>query len=220
MSDTIERWELHDQFERWRFMQRLLEGEIPPSDVEDVLVAVLRAYLLHGPTVDSGSNGGDRDEDNGGSASPVLTDERRRDVEVLLRDVTSTGRFLHGLVLPPVDYKTTAIDVDEATAAARREINRVEVDPSSLSMLMGIESMLPDPDEDEEAHVSAWDVVIELYGRESVRVKEEKLQREREEGGTTCDAENLQWRTLAAAARVLIHYDFLTKGVLKEGAFR
>lgn len=144
-------------------------------------------------------------------------------------DGIEDSRFLHLLVLPPVDYESLTIDIDDDDDdegdnngdgnVAQQE--QRQIDKVAESILSQIEQLLPDPIEDEEAYKSSWDVVIDLYGRESVRVNEEGLQREIE--GATGDglsAENLQWRTLCAVGRVLIHYDFLTKGVLKEGTFR
>ncbi len=138
---------------------------------------------------------------------------------VAVSDGIGDSRFLHLLVLPQIDYATLTIDVDdEDQEGEQSQTEEVQLDQLAVSILTQIEQLLPDPMEDEESFKSAWDVVIDLYGRESVRVKEERLQRERESGGTTC-LENLEWRTLCAVGRVLIHYDFLTKGVLKEGIY-
>jgi len=229
-TNVIERFELTKQFERWTFFQKLLEGELPASDVEDVLLLSLNAYLQHGPTAFSADN----KNDNGGNASPVLTADQRSVMTAFLDGLVSASdgigdsRILHMLVLPPVDYESV-IDI---VSDGEDDNNLVEVDPNALAILGQMEQLLPDPVEDEEAFKSAWDVVIDLYGRESVRVREEALQREKEggvdvldgdnkDGGSVkCCPENLQWRTLCAVGRVLIHYDFLTKGVLDEGTFR
>jgi len=229
-KETIQRLELDQQFERWKFMQCLLEGEIPPSDIEDVLVLSLSAYLQHGPTAATSNN---KDE-NGGNASPVLNDEQKSDIQGAIKamlevsDGIGDSKFLHLLVLPPIDYESITIDVEDDDDAGS---NMVEVDSSALSILEQIEQLLPNIEDDEDAYKSAWDVVIDLYGRESVRVNEEALQRERESGrypssenvdsgSLECCADSLQWRTLCAVGRVLIHFDFLTKGILNENTFR
>ena len=138
---------------------------------------------------------------------------------VAASDGIGDSRFLHLLVLPQVDYASMTFDVDEEDQEQQQK-GEVQIDNAAVSILTQIEQLLPDPMEDEESYKSAWDVVIDLYGRESVRVKEEKLQREKESGGRgTTYLENLEWRTLCAVGRVLIHYDFLTKGVLKEGIY-
>ena len=221
-SDVIQRLELTEQFSRWKFLQQLLENELAHSDIEDVLLLSLSAYLQHGPGPKSYNN---KDE-NGGNASPVLTEEQRVIMSGLIEQIVAASdgigdsRFLHLLVLPQVDYESLTIDVDDEEDKHDEQIQ--PPDEVAMSILAQIEQLLPDPIEDEESYKSAWDVVIDLYGRESVRVKEEKLQREKESGGGgggTMSLENLEWRTLCAVGRVLIHYDFLTKGVLREGIY-
>jgi hypothetical protein len=225
-TDVIERLELSKQFERWRFMQKLLEGEISSSDIEDILLLVLHAYLQHGPTASSSNN----KNENGGNASPVLTPDQRCAVQdvidtmVSISDGIGDSRILHMLVLPPADWDNVNID---GGGVSSKEDNMVEVDGNALSILNKIELVLPDPSEDEDSHKSAWDVIIDLHGRESVRVEEEALQRgnlvESTSSGSSISvkyrAQSLQWRTLCTVGRVLIHFDFLTKGVLKEGTF-
>ena len=228
-KETIKRLELDQQFERWKFMQCLLEGEILPSDIENVLLLSLSAYLQHGPTAATSNN---KDE-NGGNASPVLNDEQKRDIQGAIKamlevsDGIGDSKFLHLLVLPPVDYESITIDTEDNDDTD----SHMEVDSSALSILEQIEQLLPNIEDDEDAYKSAWDVVIDLYGRESVRVNEEALQRERESGrypssenvdsgSLKCCADSLQWRTLCAVGRVLIHFDFLTKGILNENTFR
>jgi len=229
-KETIQRLELDQQFERWKFMQCLLEGELQPSDIENVLLLSLSAYLQHGPTAATSNN---KDE-NGGNASPVLNDEQKSHIQSAIKamlevsDGIGDSKFLHLLVLPPVDYESITIDTEDDDYVGN---NIVEVDSSALSILEQIEQLLPDIEDDEDAYKSAWDVVIDLYGRESVRVNEEALQRERESGrypnsdnvgsgSLECCADSLQWRTLCAVGRVLIHFDFLTKGILNENTFR
>ena len=230
-KETIKRLELDQQFERWKFLQCLLEGEILPSDIENVLLLSLSAYLQHGPTAATSNN---KDE-NGGNASPVLNDEQKSDIQGAIKamlevsDGIGDSKFLHLLVLPPVDYESITIDTEDDVDTGS---SMVEVDSSALSILEQIEQLLPNIEDDEDAYKSAWDVIIDLYGRESVRVNEEALQRERESGrypssenvgsggSLECCADSLQWRTLCAVGRVLIHFDFLTKGILNENTFR
>lgn len=226
-SDVIERLELTEQFSRWKFLQQLLDNELAHSDIEDVLLLSLSAYLQHGPGPKSYNN---KDE-NGGNASPVLNEEQRQIMSGVIEQIVAASdgigdsRFLHLLVLPQVDYESLTIDVEDDGEDQDDEQTQLEeevqLDQVAVSILTQIEQLLPDPIEDEESYKSAWDVVIDLYGRESVRVKEEKLQREKESGGrgTMVNLENLEWRTLCAVGRVLIHYDFLTKGVLREGIY-
>lgn len=62
-----------------------------------------------------------------------------------------------------------------------------------------VEQLIPDPKEDEDGFRSSWDTVLELHGREAVRINEE--------GG------DLRWKALSIVSRVLIHYDFLLDGI-------
>src|SRR6056300_1371410 len=55
-SDVIDRLELTEKFDRWRFLQKLLENELSHSDIEDVLLLSLSAYLQHGPSPSSYNN--------------------------------------------------------------------------------------------------------------------------------------------------------------------
>ena len=259
----IARYEIDDRFSRWRFLQRLLEGDIiPPNDVEDILLLSLSAYLRYGPTSDYSSGGGsssssssssdeekdDKDEnDNGGNASPVLTPGRRMMMTDIIESIRSFApsskddgsdvvdndrRFLSMLLLAPNDVENvniTAFDCDG------NDEMLVEVDESALTLLERIEkNLLPDPIDDTDAYMGTWDVIIDLHGRESVRVSEDRLSQERDDDDDDDDEglrlirqttsrvvrrKNLQWRTLSSIGRVLIHFDLLTKGVLKEGSF-
>jgi len=218
-SSAVEsRLSCDDQFERWRFLQKLLEGEVPPSDVEDLLLVVLDAYREHGPTEKSSNN---KDE-NGGNASPVLIQEQKDQVGYLIDGILSASdgigdsRFLHMLVLPPVDYMNVDFDVEKEPIV-------VKADSKAMALLEQIEKLLPDEYEEDEAHKSTWDIVIDLHGRESVKFHEQALQLERENGNEedgVYNADNLQWRSLCSIGRLLLHYDFLTKGILKDNTFQ
>lgn len=67
------------------------------------------------------------------------------------------------------------------------------------TVLHQVEQLLPDPQEDEDALKGGWDVLMELHGRESVKVNEQ--------AGTA------RWKSIAIVARVMLHYDFLQEGI-------
>jgi hypothetical protein len=192
----------------------------------------------------------DKDE-NGGNASPVLMPCQRivmADIiqSIQLFDTLSSKddesddvdnnngdrRFFSMLLEPNVkNVNAAAIDYESNEVNGDDDV-MVEVDESALTLLECIEkNLLPDPIDNEDAYKGTWDVIIDLYGRESVRVSEDRLSKERDEKEedeegvhysirqTTLRRKNLQWRTLSVIGRVLIHFDLLTKGVLKEGAF-
>jgi hypothetical protein len=64
--------------------------------------------------------------------------------------------------------------------------------------LTKLEDLLPDPQEDEDGYKSGWDILMELHGRELVKSNE--------------TSPTPEWRKLCLVARLLIHYDFLTRG--------
>lgn len=205
-------------------MQQLLENELPLKDVEDAIVAVFNGYLLHGPTIDDMEEiivekAGD--DENKGLPSPVLDDNMRGSITKMICDILSIkeiaeedeSRFLHHFVQPPIDYEMQVVMgtlMDKSDDAST--ISTSDNYPEALSLVEQIEKLLPDPVEDEDAHKSAWDLVIELYGREGVRVREENIQR----FGVDGSKENMSWKTLCCIGRVLIHYDFLNKGILSD----
>jgi hypothetical protein len=74
-----------------------------------------------------------------------------------------------------------------------------ECRPGDDDVLNRLEKLLPDPRENEDAFKGSWDTVIMLHGREAVKINEQKATRE--------------WKALCVVARVLIYFDFLTRGV-------
>lgn len=152
---------LHDRFDRWRFLQRLLDEESKEDDVNQITYWVLDGYLKYPrPTFGTSSETG----------SPELTPERRNLIEEFLSDCSS------GLV--PV----------------------LAEDGADEERLSRMQLLLPDPVEDEDAHKGLWDTIIELNGRESVKINETNGLPE--------------WRAVCLIARVIVHYDFLTYGLI------
>lgn len=185
--------------------------------------------LQHGPRDASSEK---KSDENGGNASPVLTPRQRVAVQDVIdsilawsssasRDGSSgNDRFIGILISQRVNY--SSINIEDPSIDGDDDAV-VEVEGTVLDIMERIEHhLLPDPIDDEDAHKGTWDIIIDLYGRESTRVSEDRLLREREkEGGQLIrqTRRNLRWWTLCSVARVLIHFDFLTKGVLREGAF-
>jgi hypothetical protein len=64
-----------------------------------------------------------------------------------------------------------------------------------------MQQLLPQLDEDEDASKGLWDTIIELHGRESVKINERKV------------PQDIGWKTRCLIARLLIFYDFLTDGL-------
>jgi hypothetical protein len=148
--------EFPERFDRWKFLQDFLEGEVADPDVVNrVLYLVLDRSLINPQKSESGS--------------PEMTPDLREKIEALLA-IAEDGRVL-------------ALD---------------ETEDSTLLECM--DSILPDPVNEEDAYKSGWDVVMELYGREMVKISEQNP--------------TYEWKVSSALVRLLIQFDFLEKGVL------
>ena len=160
-----DRLSLYDRFDRWRFLQKLLDEETAANDTNRILFAVLDGYLKFPRPKFRNS------EETG---SPELTAERLVAVEAVLE------RASDGAVPVLVD--------DEGDLS------------SSDDLLDKLEKLLPDASEDEDAMKGTWDTVIELHGRESVKINEKNA--------------TPQWKACCLVARVLLYYDFLLIGLV------
>ena len=145
-SEVRNQFGLHDRFDRWRFLQNMLDEDISASDTQLVLVVHLENFLKFParPVFKPGS-----DE----TGSPVLTEELRENIESLLQ---STSDLSISDLIPEDDKVTEA----------------VEENPSTVEILGKLERLLPDPVEEEDAFKSLWDTVIALHGMESVKINE------------------------------------------------
>jgi len=175
-SEVRDQFGLYDRFDRWRFLQNMLDEDISADDTQLVLFALLDNYLKFSarPAYKQGT-----DE----TGSPLLTAERRENIEAVLQ--LSSAQAIHDLLKEAEHYENDAVEVVPST-----------------EILDKLELLLPDPVEDEDAFKGLWDTVIELHGRESVKINERNA--------------TIQWKTRCRIARVLLHYDFLTYGLVDE----
>ncbi|KAG7370484.1 hypothetical protein IV203_019054 [Nitzschia inconspicua] len=74
---------------------------------------------------------------------------------------------------------------------------------ATQTMLQQLEQVLPTMDDDPDAFRSLWDTVLEIHGREAVKYQETQ-------------ENTLQWKMQQTVARVLLHYDFLTLGIVTK----
>jgi hypothetical protein len=81
--------------------------------------------------------------------------------------------------------------------ALREDAGAALNDYSEAGAVSKLDELLPDPIEDEDAYKSAWDTVMEIHGQDMVRANETNP--------------TLEWRKLCLVARLLIHFDFLSK---------
>jgi hypothetical protein len=148
---------LDDRFDRWRWLQQLLDDETDPLDTNKILYQVLDLYLKTPAKAIEGS--------------PELTPSRKSILEFVLQSSSS------GMI------------------PALSDDSEIEME----SMYEQLERLLPDAEEDADAFKSLWDIVIELTGRESVKINERS-------GG-------MKWKMRCLVARILLHYDFLSRGI-------
>lgn len=172
-ADVVDRLNLYDRFDRWRFLQNLLDDDVSADDANLVLFALCDSYLKN-PLRPRASD----------SSPPELTKQRREIMETILRP--SSARTLQKL-----------LEASEESADVK------DLDSSNGGIVLSqLEMLLPDPEEDEDAFKGLWDTVIELNGRESVKMNER-------EG-------RIQWKARCLITRVLLQYDFLTYGLVDE----
>lgn len=187
-----ERLGLVDRFDRWRFLQRLLDGEVNPTDTAGVLMALLEEKFdtRRQPKALLPNGSEENMEDN----STVLTAERFTAVERFL----SNDRNLRGVqqFLTTGSESEKMSDDNEATGIVVTATATTTT--PSASLLMDLETLLPDPIDDEDASKGLWDIVIELNGRESVKINERDGR--------------FAWKLRCMIARILLYYDFLSKG--------
>jgi hypothetical protein len=76
----------------------------------------------------------------------------------------------------------------------------IEWSPSARNVIQeNLTKLLPDPLEDEDAIKGLWDTIIELHGREAVKIDEKH------------GAEG--WRSKSIITQILIYFDFLSEGI-------
>lgn len=158
-SSVVDRLDLADNFNRWRFLQNFLDAEIEASDANQVLYCVLDAFIKYPPP------------DSSEVVSPLATS----DVRETIADLLST---------------------DNGSIPA---FSDPDCSPGNAHVLEKLETLLPDPRENEDAFKGSWDTVLELHGREAVKINERKATPE--------------WKAISMVARLLIYFDFMTRGI-------
>jgi len=210
--------QLVDNFSRWRFLQGLLEGSINPAHVNQVIPFVLASYLIRnqeGYEDPALMNHDDSDVPAGFENIPAASGPSSA------RDGAGAGMFSLDQMKrgdeeskPPYTEKNLAIIKDLLLKKQQRQNNgkmgvtavgrRCGPPPegNDKSCLEDIERLLPDQDEQPEAHQFAWDVLIALYGLGITKVE----QRENSPA----------WRARNVVTRFLIFYDFINKGIIPD----
>jgi hypothetical protein len=156
---------LEDRFDRWRYLQKLLDEETEPSATNKLLYLVLEGYEKYPRP---------KFEATDATGSPERTNERMEKITSALTSLAEDGSF--PLLSDPQE--------DAADLVAR------------------LEELLPDPVEEEDDNKGTWDTIMELHGRESVKINQQKP--------------TLAWKARCLVARLIIYYDFLVLGIVDK----
>jgi hypothetical protein len=209
LSSNDTEWNLHnimlqklmDPFDRWRFLQKLLDDDINDANyILFVLQATIQQRYQQQQSALNRMVSLQKSENlttetvspiaihTDSAAAPLCVD----DVEGNLEERLEVMNFILR---------------EKSSAVINRLLQAVESNSSSSSVhslqdfrfLGQLERLLPHPEMDEDAFKGLWDTVIELHGRESVRINEQQ--------------NTMNWKTRCLIARVLIYYDFLSVGL-------
>jgi len=115
-----------------------------------------------------------------------MTAEVKEKIEEILADYSAEGRVKAVMTM-------SNDDDDEDYEKVEKEV---------LAVLEQLEGILPDPVEDEDDFKSLWDTIIQLHGREAVKFNQSQ------------NPVPLDWKTANTVSRVLLHFDFLTHGII------
>jgi hypothetical protein len=187
--------QLQEPFDRWRYLQKLLDEDI--NNGTDILF-LLKISIQHQlqskqqeemsklrPLTKSSTLEMISQSNVTTNISITKLDDsdenikRRQAMEYILYDVSNST--IHNLLQFPMDDNT------------------VEPSPNELYCLQRLDQLLPNPEMDEDASKGLWDTVIELHGREAVKINERQ--------------QSIAWKTRCTITRVLIYYDFLSDGL-------
>ena len=115
-------------------------------------------------------------EDGITNCSPILTEDQR---SLLVEDLFDTRISLGVITILPVDG-------DEMTEKHTRTLELLD-------------TLQPDPIENEDDFKGAWDILVEIYGRESTKIAQQNGDE--------------QFKFRSSIVRLLLHFDFLTEGI-------
>jgi len=167
-----------DRFDRWRFLQEFLDGDHPSSDVVNVvLYRVLEGALKYPRPAGGGDTLGSED-------TIEMTAVVKERLEKIISEYSTEGRV------------KAVVTINKSDEGYERE------EKKALEILEQIEGVLPDPVENEDDYKSLWDFMIELHGREAVKIHQSQ------------NPVSTDWKIANTVTRVLLHFDFLTLGIV------
>jgi len=185
---------LEDRFDRWKFLQDFLDGDASPDVVNVVLYRVLESALKYPRPTGRAGGGADNDNTEGVVEDEVveMTMEVKENLEQILSEYSTEGQIpIVGLT--PIDMH----DCDDENKTQQQQQQQQQ-----SAILEQLEKLLPDPIENEEDHKSAWDTIIEIHGRESIKIDESQI------------PISMEWKIANIVSRLLVHFDFLQLGIV------
>ena len=133
-------------FDRWRYVQKMLDLETDPLVDNQLLFHVLQRYLTH-PAVGPDS-----------LASPERTRARLKLVQSILEETADNASI-------------PALNADGSRLTNEDDPEKAVVSSSSNSVVStSLEDLLPDPTDEEDADKSLWDGIAELHGKAAVAI--------------------------------------------------
>jgi hypothetical protein len=215
--------QLVEPFDRWRYLQKFLDEDInDASDILFVLRTFVRQQLQQQQQLGDTSSILDSDVSLTSVTLPIIpivnVESTNSDATMLQTTTASKTEGLEVLVnkvASSLDYDDNYIKakrrkimefiVNDVSSVTIRNLIQtspnVDMDDNEILFLELIEQLLPNPETDEDASKGLWDTVIELHGRESVKINERTV------------PQDIGWKTRCLIARLLIYYDFLTDGL-------
>jgi hypothetical protein len=113
-----------------------------------------------------------------------MTAEEKEKINEVLSDYSTEGR------------------VKAVISTSNNDADYEKTEKETVMILEQLEKLLPDAVENEDDYKSLWDTIIELHGREAVKFNERQ------------NPVSLDWKIANIVTRVLLHYDFLTLGIM------
>jgi hypothetical protein len=200
-SEKIEKSEIEipfdgkeDRFDRWKFLQEFLDGDASSDVVNIILYRVLDGALKYPrPTGRSEDNNSISTNNNNGVITEVVVEQEvvemlievKENIKQLLSDYSTEGKI-------PIVGSSIDDDGNNTT---------------TVLLFERLEKLLPDPIENEDDFKSAWDTLLEIHGRESVKINENQIPK------------SMEWKIATVVTRLLIHFDFLQIGIVDSPLF-
>ena len=132
-------------FDRWRYVQKMLDLETDPLVDNQLLFHVLQRYLTH-PAVGPDS-----------LASPERTRVRLKLVQSILEETADNASI-------------PALNADGSRLTNEDDPEKAVSSSSNSVVSTSLEDLLPDPTDEEDADKSLWDGIAELHGKAAVAI--------------------------------------------------